>query len=200
VTVVVRRSALRMWLMAMGGIPLLVISLDVLTNRRLTNNLREILFRPERTQIFEPRDVIWAWAMLFFAVMLVVWGLKELFAPTKVLECRVEGLALKVNGPFRPPSVVPWDHLVDVGMIEVDDEGRKVPFFSVAVRDRRELPEDPWGGRWIAERQLGVLAEDWAENPRVVAEMVGDYAVKEAERQPRRAVASLWDDEGVEEE
>lgn len=199
-TVVVRRSALRMWFMAMGGIPLLIISLDVLTNRRLTNNLREILFRPEDTQIFEPRDVIWAWAMLLFAVVLVLWGLKELFVPTKVLECREEGLALRVNGPFRPSSVIPWDSLVDVGAIEVEDEGQKVPLFWVEVFDRRQLPANPWGGRWIAERELGLLAQDWAEVPREVAGRVAEFAVEQAKQQPRRAVASLWDHEASEEE
>ena len=199
-TVVVRRSAIRMWIMAMGGIPLLILSLDVLTNRRLTNNLRELLFRPEDTQIFEPRDVIWAWAMLLFALALVLWGLKELFVPTKVLECRDEGLAIKVNGPFRPATVIPWDSLVDVGAIEVEDEGQKVPLFWVEVFDREALPSNPWGGRWIAKRELGLLAQDWAEHPRSVAGKVADYAVEQAKRRPRRAVASLWGDEAAEEE
>ena len=54
----VKRSAVKMWALAMAGIPLLVISLDVLTNRRITNWLREIIFKPEDTQIYEPRDVI----------------------------------------------------------------------------------------------------------------------------------------------
>lgn len=199
-TVVVRRSALRMWAMAMGGIPLLVISLDVLTNRRLTNNLREILFRPEETQIFEPRDVIWAWAMLLVAMVMILWGLKELFVPTKVLECREKGLALKVNGPFQVPSVVPWDSVVDVGAIEVDDEGQKIPLFWVEVFDRRGLPANPWGGRWLAERELGLLAQDWAEDPKEVAGKVADYAVEQAKLRPRRAVASLWDHGATEEE
>ncbi|HSM43916.1 MAG TPA: hypothetical protein VK969_02750, partial [Acidimicrobiia bacterium] len=65
-TVVVRRSALKMWLMAMGGIPFLVISLDVLTQRRITRWLTDLMFRPDDVQIFEPRDVIYAWVMLLF--------------------------------------------------------------------------------------------------------------------------------------
>ncbi|HLF44515.1 MAG TPA: hypothetical protein VI980_10070, partial [Acidimicrobiia bacterium] len=65
--VVVQRSAIRMWLLAIGAIPLLIIAVDVLTNRRITNWLREILFTPADTQIYEPRDVIYAWAILLFA-------------------------------------------------------------------------------------------------------------------------------------
>ena len=119
--VVVKRSAVKMWLLAMAGIPLLVISLDVLTRRRITNWLREIIFRPEDTQIYEPRDVIWAWAMLFFSAFLVLWGLKELFAPTKVVECRLDGLALRIKAPFTGPAVIPWDQIVDVSSTEVED-------------------------------------------------------------------------------
>ncbi|MEX1043689.1 MAG: hypothetical protein WD020_03535, partial [Acidimicrobiia bacterium] len=62
--VVIRRSAVRMWTLALAGVPFVVLAVDVLTRRRLTDALREILFRPEDTQLFEPRDVIWAWVML----------------------------------------------------------------------------------------------------------------------------------------
>ena len=80
-TLVVKRSALKMWLMALAGIPLLVISLDVLTNRRITRWLTDIIFRPDDIQIYEPRDVIWAWVMALFSGFIVLWGLKELFFP-----------------------------------------------------------------------------------------------------------------------
>jgi len=197
--VVVRRSALRMWLLAMTGIPLLVISLDVLTNRRLTDRLRGILFRPDDTQIFEPRDVIWAWAMLAFALFLVLWGLKELFVPTKVLECRDEGLALKLRGPFQPVSVVPWDSIVDVDGIRVEDEAAKIPLLWIEMISREGLPDQPWGARWVGPTELGVLAEDWSDSPDKVAESVADFAVAAARRRPQQAVASLWQ-EGAEEE
>jgi hypothetical protein len=68
-TVVVRRSAIKMWLMAMGGIPLLIISLDVLTERRITRWLTDMIFLPEDVQIYEPRDVIFAWVMFLFATI-----------------------------------------------------------------------------------------------------------------------------------
>lgn len=194
-TVVVRRSALRMWLLAMAGIPLLVISLDVLTNRRLTNRLRDVLFRAEDTQIFEPRDVIWAWAILIVASVMVLWGLKELFVPTKVLECRPEGLALKLTGPFRPATVVPWEAIVDVDGIQIDDESGKVPMFWLEVTDRSTLPQDPWGARWVGPNELAVIAQDWTETPQAIAEKVADYAVEEARQTRRRAVASVWQEE-----
>ncbi len=191
-TVVVRRSALRMWLLALGGIPLLIISLDVLTERRITRWLTDLMFRPEDVQIYEPRDVIFAWVMFGFGAFFVLWGLKELFVPTKVVECTDDGLHLRVNGPFRPPSVIAWENIRDVGGADIEDEGDTVPLFVVGVFEREGLPDNPWGARWVGERDLGVLAEDWADDPQDVAEQVADYAVDAAKRERREATANLW--------
>lgn len=188
----VKRSALRMWLMAMGGIPLLIISLDVLTNRRITNWLRELIFRPEDTQIYEPRDVIWAWAMLLFSAVIVLWGLKELFLPTKVIEATDDGLSLKVSGPFRPASTIAWDLLDDVRAIQVTDEGDTIPMLSIRMLATGDLPKDPWGARWLGDRELALLAQDWAEPPSSVASEIIDFAVEAAKRQARARTASVW--------
>ena len=191
-TLVFKRSAIRMWLLAMAGIPLLIISLDVLTNRRITNWLREIIFRPEDTQIYEPRDVIWAWVMFLFATFIVLWGLKELFVATKVVECRDEGLALKINGPFRPPALIPWEHVVDVRGAVGDDEGDPVLLFVVQLLSRGDLPTSPWGARWLDERELGVLADDWAESPQMVADQVADFAVQATRRASAAQRQGIW--------
>lgn len=179
-TVVVRRSALRMWALAMAGIPLLVLGLDVVTNRRLTDALREKLFRPDDTQIFEPRDEIWAWAMVGFGAVLILWGLKELFVPTRMVEARPESLELKLAGPFRPATRIPWARVVDIDVTTVEDEGRKVPLLAVEVDDASLLPENPWGARWIGPKEVGILTEDWADDPTEVAERLADFAVEHA--------------------
>lgn len=179
-TVVVRRSALRMWALAMAGIPLLVIGLDIVTNRRITNALREILFAPDQTQIPEPRDEIWAWAFMAFGAFLVTWGLKELFLPTKVVEALPGALVMKLSGPFRPPSSVPWNRVIDIDVTTVEDEGKKIALLAVEVDDRSILPADPWGARWIGPNEIGILTEDWSDDPNVVAERLADYAVSHA--------------------
>jgi hypothetical protein len=190
VNVVVQRSSLKMWLMALGGIPLLVISIDVLTSRRITRWLTDIVFRPEDVQIFEPRDVIYAWVMFLFGALLVVWGLKELFVPTKVVECLDEGLAVRLNGPHRPPSVIPWESIQDIGGADIDDDGDLIPLLVVTVFDREGLPENPWGARWVAEKELGVMAQDWDQDPQQAAERIADYAV-DAARPGRRERSSV---------
>ena len=183
--VVVKRSALRMWLMAMGGIPLLVISLDVLTQRRITRWLTDLMFRPEDVQIFEPRDVIFAWVMFLFGALLVIWGLKELFIPTKVVECRDDGLAIRINGPLRGPAVIPWENIRDVGGADIEDEGDVIPLLIVTVFGREGLPDNPWGARWVSEKELGMMAQDWDEDPQQSAEKIADFAVDAARRGKR---------------
>jgi len=192
-TLVFKRSAVRMWLLAMAGIPLLIISLDVLTNRRLTNWLREIIFRPEDTQIYEPRDVIWAWVMFLFAAFIVLWGLKELFIPTKVIECRDDGLTMKINGPFKEAAVIPWEHVVEVDGIDLEDEGGRVRVLRVTVLTRGELPFNPWGARWLDERELGIFAEDWSQDPQVVADQIADYAVAATKRAAAAGRQGIWE-------
>ncbi|MFQ5522135.1 MAG: hypothetical protein ACE5F5_00960 [Acidimicrobiia bacterium] len=191
-TVVVRRSALKMWLLAMAGIPLLVISLDILTRRRITRALQDLLFTPDNIQIYEPRDVIWAWAMTLFGGFLVVLGLKELFVPAKVVEGRSEGLALKVAGPFHPPVVVPWNQIVDVVPGEMEDDGVKIPLLVVRLASRQGLSDQPWGARWTGERELSVMAGDWTDPPEVVAMKLTDFAVWQARQQSKEQTARLW--------
>ncbi|REK21114.1 MAG: hypothetical protein DWQ40_04620 [Actinobacteria bacterium] len=191
----VKRSGWRMWWMALGAIPLLVIGLDVLTNRRITNWLREIVFRPEDTQIYEPRDVIWAWGLTLFAGLIILWALKELFIPAAVVETRPEGLALKLRGPFRPVDLVPWENIKDVEGGEIDDEEDALPLLAVEVNNRDGLPDHPWGARWLDARVLGVLAQDWPTGPDEVARQIGEYAVAAAEEIRKKRVSSVWREE-----
>lgn len=191
-TVVVRRSVVRMWLLALGGIPLLVISLDVLTQRRITRWLTDMIFRPEDVQIYEPRDVIFAWVMLLFGLLAVGWGLKELFLPTKVIECNDEGILARLDGPIRPPSLIPWNNVRDVGGVDIDDDGEIIPLLVISVFTREDLPDNPWGARWVEERELGILAQDWAEPAQVVAERIAEYAVESATRLRRERTRSVW--------
>jgi hypothetical protein len=191
--VLVQRSALRMWLLAIGGLPLLVIAVDVLTNRRITNWLREMIFTPSDTQIYEPRDVIWAWALLIFSVFLVLWGLKELFMPTKVIEALDAGMAVRLRGPLGSRDVIPWASIGDIEPGEMMDEGQLLPLLEITVFDRAGLPEHPWGARWIETDTLGMLTQDWSSSPTQVAEDLATYAVEAAHREAVARTTHLWE-------
>ncbi|MBW3667382.1 MAG: hypothetical protein KY394_07285 [Actinobacteria bacterium] len=194
-SVVVKRSAVRMWLLAIAGIPLLVVSLDILTNRRITNWLRELVFTPENTQIYEPRDVIWAWAMALFAAFLVLWGLRELFVPTKLIESTDHGIWLRVGGPFRGAALVPWEEMtvIRAGHLEDEDDSR-AEVLILAMTDPARIVDNPWGARWIAPGQLAILAEDWGQDATAVAQRLTDHALATAQSRTRERTARLGEE------
>lgn len=159
--IVIRRSAVRMWTMALAGVPLVIIGVDVVTRRRLTDALRAVLFRPEDTQIFEPRDVIWAWVMLAVGLIVVAFGLKELMFPATVLEANTLGVRVKLSGPFRPSTSIPWETIDDLGSGSVADEGDRLPVVWLRLTDPDLVPDQPWGARWIDDNTVAILASDW---------------------------------------
>lgn len=174
----VSRSGLRMWLVAMAGIPLVVLGLDVLYRRRITNFLSGLIFGTTDPQVFEPRDVIWAIALLIIGLTLSGFGLKELLAPRAVVTADAAGLSLRLAGPFRPPVVIPWGSIDDIGAEVLEDDGDLVPVMWVRLLDRASVPADPWGARWIDPQTLAVLAADWEMPANQVAEKVSDVAVE----------------------
>lgn len=178
--VVVRRSAVRMWGLALGGVALLVVGLDIVTTRRLGDAIRAFAFQPEDTQAFEPRDVVWAVALLVVGGALAVWGIKELFSPATVLRADGSGLALGIAGPFRRPVRLGWEDVDDIGVARITDEGGKVPAVWVRVFDPGLLPVDPWGARWVDDQTVAVFAEGWDRPPADVVAAVGEIAVAAA--------------------
>ena len=178
--------------MAMAGIPLIVIAVDVLYTRTFSDRLREALFRPQDTQIFEARDVLYAWLAFAFGLLFVIWGLKELVSPTSVVETTDEGLALRLGSPFSPATLIPWSQILDVSSEEADDEGTRVPLLVLLVRSRDGIPDNPWAGRWLSDDRLGVLADNWEEPPDIVAGRIIEVA--------REPIVSGWLRSGDEEE
>ncbi|HEU4749967.1 MAG TPA: hypothetical protein VFT54_02805, partial [Acidimicrobiia bacterium] len=95
-----QRSGLRMWLVALSGIPLMVIGIDILYRRRIINFFSELVFASNSPQLVEPRDVIWAAFLLVLGAILSVFGLKELLAPRAMVRADSGGLHLRIAGPF----------------------------------------------------------------------------------------------------
>lgn len=174
---VVRRSAWRMWGVSILGVPMVVAALDMLTQRRITNALREVLFRADDTQLPEPRETVWAIALLVAGTLLCLWGLKELLAPSKMVVADASGLRLKLRGPFRDPVALAWEQVDDLGSGTVEDEGEMLPVFWVRTTEPGVIPDNPWGARLLDDRTVAVLASDWEVSHVVAAERITDWAL-----------------------
>jgi hypothetical protein len=181
---VVRRSAWKMWGVSLMGVPMVVVALDLLTQRRLTNMLRDILFRPEDTQLPEPRETVWAIALLVVGLVVTAWGLKELLAPTKVVVADKDGLSVKIRGPFRAPLLLPWSDIDDLGSATVEDDGEQLPVMWIRMTESAEVPSDGWGARPIDDRTMAVMALDWEVTHVVAVDGIRKVAVAARETAP----------------
>jgi hypothetical protein len=83
--------------------------------------------------------------------------------------------------------VIPWDNVKDVGGDDIDDDGTIIPLLVVTVFSREGLPPNPWGARWVDELELGIMAQDWEEDPERSAERIAEYAVDLARNETRAA-------------
>ena len=178
--VLVRRSAWRMWLTSLVSTPLIVLAVDVLTQRRITNSLRDLLFRPDDTQLFEFRDVVWAWVILIVAGGVAIWALRELIVPTKVVSADLAGVRLQVTPPFRKPLFVAWSDVEDIGSATVEDEGDTFPVLWIRFVDVDVGLPEPWSARWMDERTLALMGSDWETDPIDVARLLADVAIQAA--------------------
>lgn len=182
--VMVRRSGFKMWLVALAGVPMIVLGVDVLFRRRLVSAISSVVFNPDDPQLFEARDIIWAVVLLVLGILLAVFGLKELISPRPVVNAGSEGLQLHLGHLFARPLMIPWDEVDDIGAEELDDDGDVISVMWVRVNNPLRMPRHPWGARWLDANTLAILASDWEKDPRWVAEMVAEVAVNTA-RQAR---------------
>ena len=173
----VSRSGVRMWLLALGGVPMVVIGIDLLMRRRIFGAFSSIIFLGD-PQLVEPRDVIWAVVLLILGIIFIAFGLRELVVPIPVLVADAGGLHLHLGHPFSRSVTIPWREVDDIGAEDLDDDGSVIPVFWVKVSNPENLPANPWGARWIEPDTLAVMAADWEQTPRMVALAATEIAVK----------------------
>lgn len=172
----VRRSTLRTWLASLLAIPFIVIGVDVLWNGRIVAWLTERIF-PDDPQLLEARDDIWAWAMIIVGGAVVIWGLKELFVPAPVVYTDDVGVHIRMRGPFRRPSLLPWALLHDIDAGTLEDDGDPIEVLIIEVKDGSLLPANPWAGRRFDERTVAMFSTEWETPADVVAERVAEQAI-----------------------
>lgn len=180
---VVHRSTLRTWLISLAAIPAVVVGVDILWRQRIVGWITDLVFESD-PQTLDTRDVIWAWALVIVGAAVVAWGLKELFLPAAVLRTDAEGVHIRMSGPLRPPTTLPWFalHDVDAGTLEDDDEEMDV--LIIEVKDPVLLPPNPWGGRRFDDRTVALFTAEWDTRSDDVAVTIADQAVTIARHIP----------------
>jgi hypothetical protein len=169
-TVEFETSAWKVWLLAILGVPFLLIGVDFFFEQRLFGWFRELIYGTEELPAFEPRDLVLATLFVVVGAALILWGLKELVFPKKVLLADEEGIRLAVAGPFRPPILIPWSVLTDVSYEVVGDEGDDRPSVLIEVADRAGLPDHPWGARWVGRSELLIDTGGWSPDASDIVE------------------------------
>lgn len=180
---VVHRSTLRTWLISLAAIPAVVVGVDILWRQRIIGWVTDLVFESD-PQTLDTRDHIWAWALVVVGGAVVTWGLKELFFPAPLLRTDGEGVHIRMSGPFRPPTTLPWFslHDVDAGTLEDDDETMEV--LIVEVKEAGILPDNPWGGRRFDDRTVALFTAEWDTRTDEVAVTIADQAVTVARQTP----------------
>jgi len=161
-TVEFEKSARKVWLLSILGVPFLLLGADFFFEQKLFGVFRDFVYGTEDLPAFEPRDTIIAVIFIIGGAFLTLWGLKELVFPKKVLVADKEGLRIAVAGPFRPPVLVPWDVLSDVEYVVINDEGDLCPSIRLEMTQRTGLPDHPWGARWDGGNRLMIDATGWS--------------------------------------
>ncbi|HSO49037.1 MAG TPA: hypothetical protein VLS86_00705 [Acidimicrobiia bacterium] len=176
----VSRSGIRMWLIALAGVPMVVIGVDVLLRRRIFGVFSSLVFTGDPPPV-EPRDVIWAVVLLILGLIFIGFGLRELLVPSPVLVADAFGLHLHLGHPLSRLVTIPWSEVDDIGAEDLDDDGSVIPVMWVRGLNPEQLPANPWGARWIEPDTLAVMAADWERTPRFVAETAAEIAVSAAQ-------------------
>lgn len=180
---IVHRSTLRTWFISLAAIPALILGIDVLWRRRIVDWASGIVFDSD-PQTLETRDEIWAWALVVVGGMVVIWGLKELFFPSPLVRTDDEGVHLRMGGPFRPATTLPWLSLYDVDAGTLEDDEEEIEVLIVEVKDPSLLPENPWAGRRVEKRTVALYTSEWDTRADEVARTIADQAITVARANP----------------
>jgi hypothetical protein len=160
----VRRSAVRMWLLAILAVPFILFGADVLLEQRFVRPVLDLIHPDGEVPGIETRDLAWAWAFVLGGGATAAWSLKELIAPRKIVTADEEGLTFSLGGPFSKTVSTPWIVIDAVRSAQASDDGDVFPVLVVEFLEGsapRSLPAWPWGARWIDTRTLAIAASEF---------------------------------------
>jgi len=160
VNVRVRRKPLFPFFVALAGLPLVAIAFDFFTGARLLNRIGEVVYNSD-VDPFELRDAFLASLFAFMGGTMVLWGLRDLVVPKPILKADPDALRLAVRGPFGRLTNVVWSELEEAKEATREVDGQTLPALALTVSTQGELPDEPWGARWVGGHTLVMDATRW---------------------------------------
>ncbi len=174
--VIMRRSAAKMWLLGLAGIPMLIIAVEYIWRPfGFADKLGEWAYRGGDVEAFEIRDDVLIGALALVGALFVIISVKELLAPRKMVVANEAGMRFALSGPLKKPSEASWLQIKD--LIVGDDS------MIVQLHHRGELPDDPWGARWVDASTLEIRASMWERVPEKFINQIADLGLPTAVRE-----------------
>lgn len=176
---VVSRSPLRLLVYALLAVPAIVLAVDILFSHRwfpapdsygavvgtvVDDNGQTVdVTVPTLTvdgKAQRRRDLLTGGALLVGGVSAMGWAALGLIRPTVLLRATADGISVRVDGPRRPPRLLPWEAIAEVRSGVIADEGTESPLLSIRLDDPAMVPSDPAGGR-AEPPWLHLWSDDW---------------------------------------
>jgi hypothetical protein len=155
---IVRRSIFKVWLLGVLGLPLIFIAVDYVWG---TFGFLDLFgswsYGSKEVEAFEPRDDVLVAILGSLGIACTGFTIKEVVAPRRLLAADDDGVHVPLRGPLRRPHGISW---YQVKELRAEDDA-----LLIEVQSRGDLPEDPWGARWVEERVLRIPSAWWDRTP-----------------------------------
>ena len=106
------------------------------------------------------RDVSWGVALGGGGVVMLLWSLRNLIVPRRLLVADERGLSIAVGNRRSAPLRVTWEDLAEVRSGIWNDVGGSVPVLSIRLRDPLQIPLAPRGAA-VDIPWIHLFAEEW---------------------------------------
>lgn len=158
---VVRRSILKVWLLGVLGLPLIFIAVDYVWGTfGFLDLLADWAYGSKEVEAFEPRDDVLVAILGTLGVSCTAFTLREVIAPRRLLVADDDGVHVPLRGPLRGADGISW---YQVKELRAEDDA-----LLIEVQSRGDLPEDPWGARWVDDHTLRIPSNWWDRSPESV--------------------------------
>ena len=188
-TVSVGRSPLRMFAFALIAVPMILLAVDMGLSYRFypfpettTENVQ--ITQEDGTVVdstrdrYTPvgwsqrkRDIGWAIVLGLGGLVLLLWSLRNLIVPRRLLVADEDGLSIAIAARRHPPLRVAWEDVAEIRSGIWEDDGGPVPVLSIRFLDPLLMPLAPRAAA-VDTPWLHLFAEEWDRPAHQVATLL----------------------------